>query len=358
MANPKDVLVITTGASDDLKIKKYLKPVSAHIVAGTNLFSDFLGGLSDVFGGRSDSYQKQLSSLYNEAIEKLKHNTYEIGGNGVIGLKIDMDEISGKGKSMFMLTAIGTAVIIDKEDTIKSKVLLTNDKFQNIGIERFKGLQIKNEIIRKANDGKLKLDDETWNFIISNQITDVFHYVTEELQNHLSDNENDDFVKYFTDYIENLEDGIIINLLYNYVKNKPNNQTINILLNIIKDLNLYDFNRNMELLSNDNFNIKKIGVQIATYNKPFFNKQDISDFTEVINMLNIQFKERGIRSTVESNSRIREIWTCDCENKNDLSDYCYNCGKDIYGFTKTEINPEEAIKLIKEKIELIKEFIE
>jgi hypothetical protein len=32
MANPKDILVITTGASEGLKIKKYLKPASANIV--------------------------------------------------------------------------------------------------------------------------------------------------------------------------------------------------------------------------------------------------------------------------------------------------------------------------------------
>jgi uncharacterized protein YbjQ (UPF0145 family) len=60
MANPKDILVITTSSADEIKVKKYLKPVSAHIVAGTNLFSDFLGGLTDLFGGRSQSYQKRF----------------------------------------------------------------------------------------------------------------------------------------------------------------------------------------------------------------------------------------------------------------------------------------------------------
>lgn len=114
MANPKDILVITTSSADGLKVKRYLKPVSSHIVAGTNFFSDFLGSFSDVFGGRSSSYQRQLTSLYNEAIEHIKVAAYEIGANCIMGLNIDMDEISGKGKSMFMLTAIGTAVILEK----------------------------------------------------------------------------------------------------------------------------------------------------------------------------------------------------------------------------------------------------
>ena len=57
MANPKEILVLTTSSTEGLVVKKHLKPVSAHVVAGTNLFSDFLGGLTDVFGGRS-SYIK------------------------------------------------------------------------------------------------------------------------------------------------------------------------------------------------------------------------------------------------------------------------------------------------------------
>ena len=96
MLNPKDVLITTTSTVDGLKIKKYLKPVSAHIVAGTNLFSDFFASFSDVFGGRSNTYQKQLASLYNEATERIKFAAYEIGANYIVGLNIDMDEISRK----------------------------------------------------------------------------------------------------------------------------------------------------------------------------------------------------------------------------------------------------------------------
>ena len=115
MANPKDVLVVTTSTLEGVKIKQYLKPVSAHIVAGTNMFSDFFASFSDVFGGRSQTYQKQLTSLYAEAIERIKYAAYEVGANCIVGLSVDMDEISGKGKSMFMLTAVGTAVILHKE---------------------------------------------------------------------------------------------------------------------------------------------------------------------------------------------------------------------------------------------------
>ena len=111
MVSPKQILVATTSDLGDVKIIKHLKPVSAHVVAGTNVFSDLAASFTDIFGGRSESYQKQLASLYDEAVERIKVAAFEIGANCVLGLKVDIDEISGKGKAMFMITSIGTAAI-------------------------------------------------------------------------------------------------------------------------------------------------------------------------------------------------------------------------------------------------------
>ena len=100
----------TTSSIDGWEIVDYLGMVSAHVVAGTNIFSDIFAGLSDVFGGRSETYQNQLSAINNEAIHLLRQKTAVLGGNLILGIRIDHDEISGKGKSMFMVTAAGTAV--------------------------------------------------------------------------------------------------------------------------------------------------------------------------------------------------------------------------------------------------------
>jgi uncharacterized protein YbjQ (UPF0145 family) len=113
MRKLNNLLVTTTSSIEGMTIKQYIKPISAHVVAGTNFFSDFFASFSDVFGGRSQTYQRQLSSIYSEAIEILKQSAYELGANCILGLKVDLDEISGKGKSMFMITATGTAVRIE-----------------------------------------------------------------------------------------------------------------------------------------------------------------------------------------------------------------------------------------------------
>jgi len=102
-------MVTTTQTLDGWEIETYIGPVFSHIVAGTGLFSDFAASLSDIFGGRSKTYQKQLSSINIEAIELLKNKTSLLGGNLILGFRIDHDEISGKAKQMFMVTASGTA---------------------------------------------------------------------------------------------------------------------------------------------------------------------------------------------------------------------------------------------------------
>lgn len=121
LTNPKEILVLTTSSIEGYKIIKHFNPVTSHVVAGTNIFNEFIGGLSDVFGGRSNLFQKQIASIYDEAINKLKIDAYRQGANCILGLKIDVDEISGKGKSMFMITAIGTPILYENIDVLNQQ---------------------------------------------------------------------------------------------------------------------------------------------------------------------------------------------------------------------------------------------
>jgi uncharacterized protein YbjQ (UPF0145 family) len=364
MSYPKDILVITTSSTDGLKIKKHLKPVSAHIVAGTNLFSDFLGGLSDVFGGRSNTYQNQLSSLYTEAIELIKYRAHEMGANCVIGLSLDMDEISGKGKSMFMLTAIGTAVIIEKEE--KSITLLeTNEKYENVGVERINNLRKRREIIEKAEINRLTYDDMAWSFITTNQVFEVFSFI---LKKHKEIIENYDtlidsynkFNKSFISYIEGLEDSIKTTLIYDEIEKGSNLKVALYLSKVIEELNLFDFEKNMILLGNPDFKKQKIGLKIATYDKSFYNKKDILNLNQLTAFISSSFKERGeitIKKQLLS-SKEKDVWNCECGNKSiDMGDFCGSCQNDISGFNRTEMKPIEIIEYIEQKIDLINEYV-
>lgn len=364
MINPKDILVTTTSSVEGLHVKQYLKPISAHIVAGTNLFSDFFASFSDVFGGRSQTYQKQLTSLYNEAIESLRIAAYEIGANCIVGLHVDMDEISGKGKSMFMLTAMGTAVIID--DTDRNKTLLcSEEKYENVSVDKIKILQKKREIIDNAKAGTLNLEDDVWDFITNNQVSEVYNFVILKLGKAISYSldSQDAFSKFYKralSYIDALPEGRKMNLLYKSIEKADNEPLLIKLSEIIDNLQLLNLDKIRELLNNTDFQKQKRATKILTYDKPFYNKQDIENFKSIIETIATKFPEKGVRSMKKQllSSKEKEVWTCECGKTNDVGNYCSGCKKDIYGFTSNEVSPPKVLANLEERISLIAEYVE
>lgn len=104
------MIIVTTNSIENRVINKYLGLVNANQVTGTNFFSDLDASFSDIFGGTSGTYRNKLDNLYNSIMNMIETKASAIGADAVVGLRVDFDEISGKGKSMFMLTAVGTAV--------------------------------------------------------------------------------------------------------------------------------------------------------------------------------------------------------------------------------------------------------
>lgn len=104
------MIITSTNSIQGYEITHYLGLVNANIVIGTNIISDIFASFSDVFGGTSGTYQSKLNSLYNRATLQLEQEAKERGADAIVGVSFDFDEISGQGKSMFMVTVIGTAV--------------------------------------------------------------------------------------------------------------------------------------------------------------------------------------------------------------------------------------------------------
>ncbi len=110
-----NILITTTDTIENAIIEKYMELITTNVVVGTNVFSDFGASLTDFFGGTSQTYQKKLQKIYETAFNNLRQRAIELGANAIVGVKIDFDEISGKGKSMFMVSAIGMAVLIKRK---------------------------------------------------------------------------------------------------------------------------------------------------------------------------------------------------------------------------------------------------
>ena len=108
--NKLPMLITTTNTIDNATLKEYIGIVTSNVVVGTNLFSDFTASITDVIGGNSETYERKLQGIYKTAIFDLNQKAGSLGANAIVGLHIDFDEISGKGKSMFMVAVSGTAV--------------------------------------------------------------------------------------------------------------------------------------------------------------------------------------------------------------------------------------------------------
>lgn len=162
--------VTTAGTIDGWRVEEHLGLVSAHVVAGTGFFSDMFAGFSDIFGGRSQSYRKQLASLQQEVVAELMLEGKRRGGNWVIGVRVDMDEISGQGKQMFMVTAIGTVV---RAAPVTTSAAGTATSGPVIDADVVGATEQRHSILLACKEGTLTLNDEAWRFVIEHRIAEA-----------------------------------------------------------------------------------------------------------------------------------------------------------------------------------------
>jgi len=57
-------IITTTTDTLDGYIDEYYEPITANVVVGSNVFSDFAAGWTDFFGGRSSTYERKLQDIY------------------------------------------------------------------------------------------------------------------------------------------------------------------------------------------------------------------------------------------------------------------------------------------------------
>lgn len=106
------MLVTTTPNVEGKQITKYCGVVAGEAILGANLFKDMFAGIRDIVGGRSATYERELQNARTIALEELEQRAQELGANAVVGVDLDF-EVLGQGNGMLMVSASGTAVIIE-----------------------------------------------------------------------------------------------------------------------------------------------------------------------------------------------------------------------------------------------------
>ena len=102
----------TTPGIEGKRITRYCGIVTGEAVMGSNLFKDLFAGIRDLVGGRSGTYERELQKARDIALDELGERAREVGANAVVGIDLDY-EVLGKENGMLMVTASGTAVVVE-----------------------------------------------------------------------------------------------------------------------------------------------------------------------------------------------------------------------------------------------------
>ena len=104
--------VTTTPNIEGKRITKYLGIVTGEAILGANIFKDDFAGIRDIVGGRSATYERELTRAREIAITELQAQAQALGANAVVGVDLDY-EVLGPNNGMLMVSASGTAVLIE-----------------------------------------------------------------------------------------------------------------------------------------------------------------------------------------------------------------------------------------------------
>ena len=105
-------IVVTTPTVDGYKIKKVLGLVTGLTPRTRGVGGTFKAALQTIKGGEIKAFTSELEKARVEAIERTIEKAKEIGANAIIGMDI---ETSNMGDTIMLISATGTAVIIEPE---------------------------------------------------------------------------------------------------------------------------------------------------------------------------------------------------------------------------------------------------
>lgn len=106
------MLISTTPSVEGRKAVKYYGIVSGEAILGANLFKDIFAGIRDIVGGRSGAYEAELRKAKAIALQEMAEEAERLGANAILSVDLDYETV-GQGGSMLMVSASGTAVLLE-----------------------------------------------------------------------------------------------------------------------------------------------------------------------------------------------------------------------------------------------------
>lgn len=333
----------TTGNIERGNIIRYIDVVCTNVIVGTNVFSDFAASFTDFFGGKSNSYKRKLDMIYNEAKKEIKHKAIQLGANCIIGFKVDFDEISGKDKSMFMISASGTACLVEY-----------NEIELNINEEIVSQSEVDKELLKRSIINRLSelvvLKDNWIELLIEKHPKEAISPLIKSYNSKVGIEGHEDLCKKIEQIIRSYPKDEVIDIAYDEYISSAYSKGVFL---IIQECNLFDSKKILQCIEQD---VCK-SIELLSVRSDYYNKSDISIMEEIVNRIysipntgKIEMVKSGFISKKEE-----EMYICQNGHKNPKdSKYCNVCNLDIKGITKEQNN---IIEDFKNRIDVIKSMI-
>jgi uncharacterized protein YbjQ (UPF0145 family) len=103
------MITTTTPTIEGKPIKEYLGIVTGEAILGADLVKDLFASITDIVGGRSGAYEKELSRAREIALQEMGKKAKGMGANAVVGIDLDYEMVR---QGMLMVSVSGTAVKI------------------------------------------------------------------------------------------------------------------------------------------------------------------------------------------------------------------------------------------------------
>ncbi|WP_105104161.1 heavy metal-binding domain-containing protein [Microbulbifer pacificus] len=101
----------TTPSIEGRPIEQYLGVVVGEAILGANIFKDLFGSITDIIGGRSGAYEREMGKARKIAFAEIEAEARALGANAIVGIDLDYEVVGERG-GMMMVSVSGTAVKI------------------------------------------------------------------------------------------------------------------------------------------------------------------------------------------------------------------------------------------------------
>lgn len=355
------MIVSTTNTLEGYNIKKYFEPISVNIVIGTNVFSDLKASFSDIFGGRSNTYENKIQAMYDDAVKQLEVKARKLGANAILGLRMDLGEISGKSLQMFMLSAYATPVSLTSfDDNVQDKA---EEEIDGWAVYR----KMKASRLRAEQDKKKLFSDKNIEFLADHGSPDIVDIVLSgieyfndaELQSELGGEYCNKKIEVLLNYFNNTDWNEVRQIVYGQFYGNGKVDLLNKIAELIINNRQIDYGLCLKMIDSDNDTAAKYGLRLMAYVKPYYSS---SDMVIMKNLKEIIVDRFPVKATITTKKKVLsssevEVWNCTCGKVNDIdTEYCSNCYKDKYGFYKADTKPEDVLTIVSDRLEVLEEM--